>query len=304
MELPLVSIGIPTYNRPEGLKKVIACVTNQTYPNLEIIISDNASGNKFVDDVVNGYLALDKRIKFFQQKTAISPLANFTFVLNQATGKYFMWAADDDEFSSITIEQSLHAFLQNEHVVLSSLGCQVINTTDRSARKLNFVPHTVDSDYMAKYRKVIDYMFYEINVYFFALIRLDVLRKCKFYKSNVYGSDVFLLLELLAFGDIAINNDYIGITYYLHPEQASSSMKKIVQSNKKNLSFWERKFFFSKYIFYYLKIINRSKKLKLTEKASLSFYSLKKWFSTNKYHLVKYDLGLNSIIQKLKKDSR
>ena len=41
--LPLVTVGIPTYNRPKGLERTLQCILNQTYANLEIIISDNCS---------------------------------------------------------------------------------------------------------------------------------------------------------------------------------------------------------------------------------------------------------------------
>jgi len=41
---PLVTIGIPTYNRADGfLKQAIKSAASQTYTNLEIVISDNAS---------------------------------------------------------------------------------------------------------------------------------------------------------------------------------------------------------------------------------------------------------------------
>jgi len=40
---PLVSIIIPTYNRANYLEKAIESVLKQTYENIEIIVSDNAS---------------------------------------------------------------------------------------------------------------------------------------------------------------------------------------------------------------------------------------------------------------------
>ena len=49
---PLVTVGIPTYNRPEGLERTLACITQQTYPNLEIIISDNCSPGPEVGEVI------------------------------------------------------------------------------------------------------------------------------------------------------------------------------------------------------------------------------------------------------------
>ena len=43
---PLVTIAIPTYNRADAyLGEAIQSAINQTYPNLEIIISDNCSSD-------------------------------------------------------------------------------------------------------------------------------------------------------------------------------------------------------------------------------------------------------------------
>ncbi|WP_258075099.1 glycosyltransferase family 2 protein [Brachyspira murdochii] len=50
--LPLVSIIITTYNRAELLKRAINSAVEQTYQNIEIIISDNASTDN-TEDVVN-----------------------------------------------------------------------------------------------------------------------------------------------------------------------------------------------------------------------------------------------------------
>jgi len=41
--LPTVSIGIPTFQPAEGLSRTLDCITRQTYRNLQIIVSDNAS---------------------------------------------------------------------------------------------------------------------------------------------------------------------------------------------------------------------------------------------------------------------
>ncbi|MBD1212120.1 MAG: glycosyltransferase, partial [Dolichospermum circinale Clear-D4] len=40
---PLVSVIIPTYNRPEYLKQAINSAVQQTYENIEIIVCDNCS---------------------------------------------------------------------------------------------------------------------------------------------------------------------------------------------------------------------------------------------------------------------
>lgn len=97
---PLVSVGIPTYNRPEGLRHTLNCITSQTYTNLEIIVSDNCSENEEVTKVINEFAEKDKRIIGIRQKENIGAANNFKYVLGRATGDYFMWAADDDEIES------------------------------------------------------------------------------------------------------------------------------------------------------------------------------------------------------------
>ncbi len=101
---PLVSVGVPTYNRPGGLRRTLECITSQSYRNLEIIVSDNASPGSETMDVVSEYMSRDGRIKYVRQKENIGVIPNFQFVLQKSTGEYFMWAADDDEWDPSFIE--------------------------------------------------------------------------------------------------------------------------------------------------------------------------------------------------------
>jgi glycosyltransferase involved in cell wall biosynthesis len=102
-----VSVGIPTYNYPEGLKKTLECLINQTHKNLQIIVSNNHSENPEVGILLKAYKLKDPRIEYYIQDKNIGASKNFEFVLSKATGKYFMWAADDDLRESDCIEYYL-----------------------------------------------------------------------------------------------------------------------------------------------------------------------------------------------------
>lgn len=117
---PLVSIGIPTYNRPNSLRKTLESVSLQTYQNLEIIVSDNCSPGEQTVLTVNEFLAKDNRIKFFRQEKNIGMEGNFPFVLKQATGEYFMWLADDDWLDLNFIEECTKFILKNPDYSLVS----------------------------------------------------------------------------------------------------------------------------------------------------------------------------------------
>jgi glycosyltransferase involved in cell wall biosynthesis len=100
MSEALVSIGVPTFNRPVGLHRTLDRIAKQNYRNLEIIVSNNASTDPEVEKVINEFLIFDKRIKYYHHTKNIGAALNFRFVYEKATGDYFMWAADDDYFEN------------------------------------------------------------------------------------------------------------------------------------------------------------------------------------------------------------
>ncbi|MEZ4772844.1 MAG: glycosyltransferase family 2 protein [Bacteroidia bacterium] len=96
---PLVSIGIPTYNGGNRIETALNSILSQDYEHVEVIISDNGSQDH-TERVCREWAARDSRVKYFRhnENRGVSP--NFEFALQQATGKYFMWMADDDEVVS------------------------------------------------------------------------------------------------------------------------------------------------------------------------------------------------------------
>jgi glycosyltransferase involved in cell wall biosynthesis len=102
----LVSVGIPTCERPAGLRRTLACIVAQTHRRLEIIVSDNSRGPE-AESVVREFQGRDDRIVFFRQPRDIGMYGNLKFVLAQATGEFFFWAADDDEWAPDFVETCL-----------------------------------------------------------------------------------------------------------------------------------------------------------------------------------------------------
>lgn len=120
---PLVTIGLPTYNRPAGLKKCLETIINQSYKNLEIIISDNCSTDETVQRVILEFASKDSRIKHFRQPVNIGLEENFNFVYAKAMAGYFTWMSDDDHFDSNYVEECVK-FLENNpgHILCSGVA--------------------------------------------------------------------------------------------------------------------------------------------------------------------------------------
>ncbi|CAN5384525.1 hypothetical protein BH23BAC3_BH23BAC3_24580 [soil metagenome] len=125
MSKPLVTIAIPTYNRADGfLKDSLESALNQTYQNIEIIVSDNNSTDH-TEAVVTQYK--DERIRYFKQKENLGPFKNWNFCLQEARGDYFLMLHDDDLIDPDFIEKCLLAvkFETNKGIIIA--GSRVID---------------------------------------------------------------------------------------------------------------------------------------------------------------------------------
>ncbi len=103
---PLVTVGIPTYNRLASLVRALASACAQTYEPLEIIVSDNG-GTDGTKRYLEELAATDQRVVAKIEQVNRGATANFEAVLTAASGQYFMWLADDDRIEPRYIERCL-----------------------------------------------------------------------------------------------------------------------------------------------------------------------------------------------------
>lgn len=90
-----VSIGIPVRNGEIRVSNAIRSVLAQDFPDLELVISDNASTDG-TEDVCREFARADPRIRYFRQPENIGLLNNFIAVMSLARGRLFTWVGDDD----------------------------------------------------------------------------------------------------------------------------------------------------------------------------------------------------------------
>lgn len=93
---PLVSVGIPTYDRPEGLERAVRSALAQDERDLEVVVADDASPNPDVERVGRALAAEDPRVRFVRNAENLGHDGNYQHVLELARGEHFMWLSDDD----------------------------------------------------------------------------------------------------------------------------------------------------------------------------------------------------------------
>jgi len=122
---PLVTIGLSTYNRAKSyLKKALQSALSQTYPNLEIVVSDNCSTDG-TEDLMRG--VADRRVRYFRQAKNIGATNNYNFCLQQARGAYFLLLHDDDVIDEDFVEACLDAVDGDTRVGIIRTGTRVID---------------------------------------------------------------------------------------------------------------------------------------------------------------------------------
>lgn len=98
-----ITIGMPVYNGSQYIREALDSLLTQTFTDFELIISDNASTDT-TQSICEEYARRDPRIRYLRQTENKGALANFQFVLEQAQGEFFMWAAADDLWDKRWIE--------------------------------------------------------------------------------------------------------------------------------------------------------------------------------------------------------
>jgi glycosyltransferase involved in cell wall biosynthesis len=113
---PLVSIITPTYNRPEYLKAALESALQQTYRNIEIIVSDNCSLEN-PQAIVESFN--DARIRFSRNETNLGMFPNTIKAFKMARGKYVAALLDDDMWKPDFLEKLVPPLEANSDLALA-----------------------------------------------------------------------------------------------------------------------------------------------------------------------------------------
>ncbi len=136
MKKPQVSIGMPVFNDILFIEKAINSLLSQTFLDFELIISDDLStdGSALI---CKNYEQLDSRIRYIRQHENIGISRNMKYLLNEAKGKYFMWAADDDLWHQDFIQILVTTLEENPDSVVAFGGVMFIDQYDNEIEKVN-----------------------------------------------------------------------------------------------------------------------------------------------------------------------
>ncbi len=197
---PLVTIGMPVYNCAEYLPAALDSVVGQTYPNLEILISDNGSTDE-TGRICREYADRDPRIHYLREEVNRGSVWNYNRLIPLARGEFFKWAAGDDICDPEFVARCLTVLSDDPEIVCchSRTG-----TIDGSGNRLGHLPDPTKTsrhlDSPHPDQRMLDVLTTNgYSVRCSGVFRTEAIQRCEPLLA-VYGSEKVLMAELALMG--------------------------------------------------------------------------------------------------------
>lgn len=116
--MPLISVYMPTFNRAQMAISAIESVLAQDYPNIELLVVDDASTDDTWAVLTNKYIN-ETRIRFFRQSKGQGACAARNRAISEAKGDFVTGIDDDDEFLPHRLSSLYQAYDDNYSCVCS-----------------------------------------------------------------------------------------------------------------------------------------------------------------------------------------
>lgn len=197
---PVVSIGVPVYNEERFIKQSLVSILSQDYPDIELIISDNCSTDTTYE-IVRETLINHENVSLNRFDSNRGATCNFSFVQNQAKGKYFMWASGHDLWAPDYISRTV-ALLEQESLAVIAFGSS--EWIDASGNLFDRYYGYTDTRGMSILSRLFTVFFGNMHP-ILGLIRRSTLEQTK-PLIPMAGADLLLLAELSLMGDFVHTN--------------------------------------------------------------------------------------------------
>lgn len=137
-----VTIGVVTYNSESTITETLDSLINQTYPNINIIVSDDCSSDSTANVIENWIVSNDiKNITFKKNNPNLGVSKNLNSILDLVESKWIKFIAGDDLLLPHSISTYME-FVNNCSAKIISSKCMTFGSREevlpKSAKKVFF----------------------------------------------------------------------------------------------------------------------------------------------------------------------
>lgn len=194
---PLVSIGVPVFNGEKYIGTALESLLAQTYENIEIIVSDNGSTDETL--AICRRYSDDSRVRVVHHAQNGGATFNFEYVLQEARGEYFMWAAFDDIYLPGFVELCVSRVESNASWSFSYSSLVFIDEQGEVSESFSSAYDNPDLSASSTLCRAYSWWKQPGWYVIYALFKTDVVRNIPLREA--YGADVIFIAELLLAGN-------------------------------------------------------------------------------------------------------
>jgi glycosyltransferase involved in cell wall biosynthesis len=176
---PRLSIGLPVYNGEKYLAESLDTLLGQSFEDFELIISDNASTDGTAG-ICRRYRKQDSRIRYICQPRNIGAAPNHNFVVGQARGELFKWAASDDLYARDLLKCCVDALDEYPHVVLAHSWTALIDSAGQVTEAIEYPLATASLRAPERFQSM---LYGKAGDDSYGVIRTEVLRRTSLHDS-------------------------------------------------------------------------------------------------------------------------
>ena len=211
----IFTMGIASYNNYRYLKEAVDSVLSQTYPNIEIIISNDGSPD-FDEEEIAEYIDKKKadnitNISIYNHKENMGTVRNINYICEQAHGEYIMFMAADDVLDHDTVLNQFVDSFQNENKdvdVICGKTALCGKKVSKASHIREYVPsqHHIDIIKKRDSQKLFSKLSYDMFIPTTSTCyRMDVFRK-----MGIHDEKCFIIEDFTFALNMALHNEPFG----------------------------------------------------------------------------------------------
>jgi glycosyltransferase involved in cell wall biosynthesis len=227
---PTVSIGLPVFNGANYVADSIQSILSQTFTDLELVISDNAS----TDDtraICERFAANDPRVRYHRSNANMGAAWNHNQVFRLSRGRYFRWSSHDDVYAPEYVARCVEILEANPDVVLAYPRVRLLDENGKLLHRLPYPAVAAEPDVAGRFASVLR----QTGCYaIYGVIRSESVRRTGLFKPWA-AADKNILARLALMGrfyqveedllyfrshpgrSVKANPDLIGQTVWFNP---------------------------------------------------------------------------------------
>lgn len=227
----LITIIIPMYNGEKYIDRMMNCIKNQTYTNLEIIIINDGSIDNSLE-IVKDYARNDNRIKIIStENKGVSNARNLG--IESARGDYITFLDIDDYIEYDMYEKMI---LKMEENGAEAIRCNYVNEDEQGnvilEGNLMELSNKLIFHQEIKEKLLLNIFLNKIPTYVtLLLVKSEIIKEKLKFNTNVYlMEDLLFCLDLY----LSINNIYLydyKCYHYVTNKNSSTKARKNIMKN-------------------------------------------------------------------------